>query len=104
MTNKELLDKWYGKKFKYQGETHTCVGIDTEDKELEPMLIYWNAPSGRYKAVFVDRCEEVKEPRVIYVTEIDGELGLYAHKSTSAYDRSPESNIRTIKFKECVEE
>lgn len=94
MTNKELLDKWYGKKFKYLNNIYTCEGVDPDNG----FLIYYSGFG--YSIVMPEEVEEVKEPRVIYVTEIDGELGLYAHKSTSAYDRSPESNIRTIKFKE----
>ena len=102
MTKKELLDKWYGKKFKWEGRTYTCEGIDIAAGEL----IFYNDYYYEYVTIDPSIVEEVKEPRIIYVNEYeDGIIGWFESESESKKFQSQSYGfIRTIKFKECVEE
>lgn len=97
---KKLLDKWYGKKFKYLGRIYTCEGVEIQTGKL----IAYDLIDNEYFSVEEKNVEEVKEPRVIYVNEHEDGFGT-PHDTKESAESYAETldNVKTIKFKEVIE-
>tara|TARA_S200002703_G_scaffold130901_1_gene118234 strand:- start:854 stop:1135 length:282 start_codon:yes stop_codon:yes gene_type:complete len=93
MNDKELLEKWFGKKFKWLGETRECLGVNDE------WLIYWNQEDVAYGHVLASDVKEEKEPQIIYVYWDKNGRPLANNTEIEFCD----GRSKMIKFKEVIE-
>ena len=92
MSDKELLEKWFGKKFKWLGETRKCIGVN------DGWLIYWDHEDLAYCHVLSKDVKEEKEPQVIYVYWDENGWPLVSNTEIELKEGS-----KMIKFKEVIE-
>lgn len=101
MTNKELLDKWYGNRFQFndmKSRTEVCIGV------FAKQLIFYNEDVNDFDSVLISEVKLVKHPRVFYLNETKEGLLNYAYFSKEdAIEHGGRGRLNTIKFIEVIE-